>query len=187
MWRGEQTKEEYSSSSWLLRRIRQCSGSLVLCLSENNRAMRRGVFLQVHCGHCPRMRCLICARPCCCACLWALDVCTAAWIIEASHAVRVQQALLALSLVRFPSVLFFLSPLLATFLKSLCLTFLSTEINSQSFTESVLKMLWHGRFSDILPDPNGLLPSVTCYLFFPRNAFVSKTCGLSCDFIQMAP
>lgn len=70
--------------------------------------MRRGVFLQVHCGHCPRMRCLICSRPCCCACLWALDMCTAAWIIEASHAVRVQQALLALSL---SSALFFsLSP-----------------------------------------------------------------------------
>lgn len=68
--------------------------------------MGRGVFLQVHCGHCPRMRCLICARPCCCACLWVLDMCTAAWIIEASHAVRVQQALLALSPDHCPSVLF---------------------------------------------------------------------------------
>lgn len=87
---------------------------------KNNREMGRDVFLQVHCGHCPRMRCLICARPCCCACLWALDMCTAAWIIEASHAVRVQQALLALAL-SFPqsSFLPFSQPFLSLFLSHL--------------------------------------------------------------------
>lgn len=47
----QKTNKDYFSSSWLLRRIRQRSGSLVLCLSENNRETGRGVFLQVHCGH----------------------------------------------------------------------------------------------------------------------------------------
>lgn len=115
----KQTNKESYSSSWLWRRIRQCSGSLVLCLSENNREMGRGVFLQVHCGHYPRMRCLICARPCCCACLWALDMCTAAWIIEASHAVRVRRALLASLSLSFSLFWLSLSLLFLSFFPSL--------------------------------------------------------------------
>lgn len=136
----KQINKDYSSSSWLLRRIRQCSGNLVLCLSENNREMGRGVFLQVHCGHCPWMRCLICAQTCCCACLWALDMCTAAWIIEALHAVRVQQAVLAPS----PSV--------SQNLPFVSLSF-QTGLSHQALTDSVLKMPWHFSFSEILTQP----------------------------------
>lgn len=129
--RKKPINKDESSRSWLLRRIRQCSGSLVQCLSKNNREMGRGVFLQVHCGHGPWMRCLICAWPCCCACLWALDMCTTAWIIEASHAVRVQQALFALTLSLSLGPPFSLS---SPSQASLCLALFSTASPWQSLS-----------------------------------------------------